>query len=79
MPRQALAAGYNNRGRCLYDSAQYDAALADVDRAIELDPEFAAAYYNRGRVHNAMGNSSEARADLKSAYDLGFGRLQPLQ
>ena len=79
VPRQALAAGYNNRGRCLYDSAQYDAALADVDRAIGLDGEFAAAFYNRGRIHNAMGNSSEARADLKSAYDLGFGRLQPLQ
>jgi tetratricopeptide (TPR) repeat protein len=79
LPRQALASGYNNRGRCLYDNAQYDEALADFDRAIGLDREFAAAYYNRGRAHNAMGNSAEARADLKSAYDFGFGRLQPLQ
>jgi len=79
LPRRDLAAGYNNRGRCHYDSARYDEALADLDRAIGLDREFAAAYYNRGRAHNAMGNSSEARADLKSAYDLGFGRLQPLQ
>jgi tetratricopeptide (TPR) repeat protein len=76
LPRRVLAAGYNNRGRCLYDSAQYDTALADVDRAIELDPDFAAAYYNRGRVHNAMGRSAEAKTDLKAAYELGFGRLQ---
>jgi tetratricopeptide (TPR) repeat protein len=57
-------------------AAQFDEALADFDRAIGLDQDFAAAYYNRGRVHTAMGRSAEARADLKSAYDLGFGRLQ---
>ena len=79
LPRRALTSGYNNRGRCLFDRAHYDEALADFDKAIGLDREFAAAYYNRGRIHNAMGNSVQARSDLKSAYDLGFGRLQPLQ
>ncbi len=79
LPRRALASGHNNRGRCYYDRAHYDEALADFDRAVGLDREFAAAYYNRGRVHNAMGNGVQARSDLKSAYDLGFGRLQPLQ
>ncbi len=76
LPREALASGHNNRGRCHYGLGHYDEALADFDRAIGLDENFAAAYYNRGRVHTAMGHSAEARADLKSAYDLGFGRLQ---
>lgn len=76
LSRDALASAHNNRGRCLYSVGQFDEALADFDRAIGLDQDFAAAYYNRGRVHTAMGRSAEARADLKSAYDLGFGRLQ---
>ena len=76
LPRRALASGHNNRGRCFYDRGGYEDALADFDRAIGLDRDFAAAYYNRGRAHNAMGNSAEARADLKVSYDLGFGRLE---
>jgi len=74
--RRDLSAGYNKRGRCLYDLARYYEALADLNKAIEFDRAFAAAYYNRGRVHNALGNSAQARSDLKAAYDLGFGRLQ---
>lgn len=76
LPRRALAAGHNNRGRCFYDRGGFEDALADFDRAIGLDRKFAAAYYNRGRVHNAMGHRDDAKADLQTAYDLGFGRLQ---
>jgi peptidoglycan hydrolase-like protein with peptidoglycan-binding domain len=75
LSRQALASGYNNRGRCLFERARYDEALDDLDHAIALDQEFAAAFYNRGRVHNALGESSQAEADLDRAFDLGFGRL----
>jgi hypothetical protein len=77
LSRQALAAAHNNRGRCLFDRARYDEALADFDQAIALDRDFAAAYYNRGRVHNALGDSDRANADLGAAYLLGFGRLEP--
>jgi peptidoglycan hydrolase-like protein with peptidoglycan-binding domain len=72
---RALAIIYNNRGRCLYRLGRYDEALDDFGRAIAVDRGFAAAYYNRGRVHTAMGESSRARADLATAYGLGFGRL----
>ena len=71
-----VSAGHNNRGRCLYDLARYYEALTELNKAIGLDRAFAAAYYNRGRVHNALGNSAKARSDLKAAYDLGFGRLR---
>lgn len=76
LPRNDLATAHNNRGRCLFDQARYDDARADFDQAIGLDPEFAAAYYNRGRVHNATGDSAAAQNDLWHAYQLGFGRLQ---
>ena len=75
LPRNDLATAHNNRGRCLFDQARYDDARADFDQAIGLDPEFAAAYYNRGRVHNAIGDTAAAQNDLWHAYQLGFGRL----
>ena len=72
---QLLVSGRNNRGRCLFDLARYDEAVTEYDLAIELEPGFAAAYYNRGRAHMALGNTLEAEADMDAAYNLGFGRL----
>ena len=79
LPRRQVSTGHNNRGRCLYDHARYYEALTELNKAIGVDQAYAAAYYNRGRVHNALGNSAKARSDLKAAYDLGFGRLQPAE
>ncbi len=73
LSRQALATGHNNRGLCLYLRARYDEALADFDQAIANDGKFAAAYYNRGRARNAIGDRDQAMADFNTAYDLGFG------
>jgi len=48
-------------------------ALADLDRAIELDPDIPAfAYHDRGRVLAALGRHQEALADYEHAV-----RLQP--
>ena len=72
------ATAFNNRGRCHFTQARYDEALADHSAAIELQPEFAAAYFNRGRAYQAMGEPGLAEADLGRAYDLGFRRLGSL-
>src|SRR5258707_12639134 len=45
-----LAAAYCNRGHGLTEKRKLDAALADHDAAIRLDPAYACAYSNRGRV-----------------------------
>ena len=34
----------------------YRAAIADYDKAIELNKEFAEAYFNRGLTHIFLGN-----------------------
>jgi lipoprotein NlpI len=42
------AADYNNRGIAKVAKGDFDGAIADYGRALELDPKFAAAYNNRG-------------------------------
>ncbi|MCL2385650.1 MAG: tetratricopeptide repeat protein, partial [Alphaproteobacteria bacterium] len=39
---------YSLRGNAYRNKGDIDHALADYDKAIELDPKYAAAYYNRG-------------------------------
>ena len=43
-------------------------SLADYDRAIQLNPNNAIAYYNRGLAKYALGKNQEAIAD----YDLAI-------
>jgi tetratricopeptide (TPR) repeat protein len=53
-------------------------ALADYDRAIELDPAKTSAIVNRGQVHVAMGRYDEALADYNRAVELDSGNAWAL-
>ena len=46
------------------------AAVAFVLEAIELDPNYAAAYYNRGNVYYNLGQHAKAKTDLDKACSL---------
>ena len=68
-PRDAGA--YLNRGRAR--AAQGRAGVHnDFDRAIALEPEWAAAWYMRGRLFDREGAVDEANADFLRAYQLGY-------
>lgn len=56
-----LVLAYMNRGITLTDMQQCDRALADLDKAIELDRNFANPHSNRGRIF------IECRRDLPKA------------
>jgi len=43
-----MAAAYNLRGGFSYILGEYDRAIEDYSRAIDLDPDLASAYSNRG-------------------------------
>ena len=59
-----------NRGRAR--TAQGKAGVRnDFDRAIALKPEWAAAWYMRGRFFDRAGAVDEANADFLRAYQLG--------
>ncbi len=67
-PRDAGA--YLNRGRAR--AAQGKAGVRnDFDRAIALKPEWAPAWYMRGRFLDREGAVDEANADFLRAYQLG--------
>jgi tetratricopeptide (TPR) repeat protein len=44
---------------------QYEAALAQLNRVLEIDPQRLPDYYNRGRVLMELHRDAEAKADFK--------------
>ena len=60
-----MAEAYNNLGYSLRKQgpANYDKALRNYNRAIELDANLAEAYMYRGVLHMLMGNEDKALAD----------------
>ena len=55
---------YNNRGGAYYLKGEYDSAIVDFTKAIELNPNYAIAYNNRGVAYH-----------LKKEYDSAIVRF----
>ena len=49
---------------------RHEAALVDFDKAIQLKPDHAEAYNNRGVTKKALGRLDEAREDYQKALAL---------
>ena len=58
------------RGISRFGRSDYQGALADFNKAIEIKPDLADAYHQRGRVLNAQGKYAEALADINKANEL---------
>lgn len=56
----------------LYSMGRYGEAISAWDRAIELDPKFAAAWKVKGDALRALGRNSEADAAYAKAEELGY-------
>jgi tetratricopeptide (TPR) repeat protein len=50
---------------------QYDMALRQIDKAIELNPEKSVYYYGRARVHLLSGDKQKAISDFEKAAEMG--------
>lgn len=64
------AAGYITRGNGRLDKGEYDLAIADFDKALEIDPTAAMAFADRGMANIRKRNLELARKDLDAAYAL---------
>ena len=62
---------YFNRGLAYYYYlGQHQRAIQDYDKAIQLDPNDAKAYNNRGFAYHNLGQDAEADADKAKACSL---------
>ena len=58
-----------------YDKAEakdYNGAIADFTKAIEINPNYAIAYYNRGFLKNDLKDYNGAIADYTKAIEIGY-------
>jgi len=59
-----------NRGDDYFKKGQYDQAIAEYNRAIEIDPTFASAYNNRGVVYGRKEQHDQAIAEYNRAIEI---------
>ena len=65
-----LAYLYNDRGYLYMIDGDLDRGRADLDRAIQIDPEIYHPYWNRAEILRRKGDSEGARADYHKALSL---------
>ncbi|MFZ4523191.1 MAG: tetratricopeptide repeat protein [Bacteroidales bacterium] len=73
---QAIPQAYHNRGLYLMNHGQWDEALSDFDKAIQLDPNHVEAYNNRGNIYMNNNMDDKALSDFNKAIELkpGFAK-----
>lgn len=69
-PKDMLPFAYTNRGTAYANKKMKDEAYADLTKAIELKPDYTAAYYDRARILAMQNKHAEAVADLTKAIDI---------
>jgi Flp pilus assembly protein TadD len=61
---------YNNRGIAYGEKGQYDQAISDFNKAIEINPAYGKAYTNRGIVYRLKGQYDRAISDFNKAIQI---------
>jgi tetratricopeptide (TPR) repeat protein len=67
---RGLAQAYYVRGIARYQLNQPKEAIEDLDKALELNPNYALAYQGRGLIKETLENSQQANEDLQKAEQL---------
>ena len=68
--KNKLANLYHERGRVYFKKCEYDKAIEDYNKVIELIPIDAMAYNDRGKVYYENGNYEQALKDFTKAIEL---------
>ena len=65
-----VATIYFNSGEAKYDQEDYQGALADYTKSIEINPNDAFAYVRRGEIYQTLENYQSAIAEYDKALDI---------
>jgi tetratricopeptide (TPR) repeat protein len=66
------AAEHFKQGNAYYGKGQYDLAISEYTKAIEIDPKCGDAYHNRSLAWAKKGDYDKANADYAKAKELGY-------
>ena len=61
---------YNNRGIAYGEKGQYEQAISDFNKAIEINPRYVKAYNNRGIIYRLKGQYEQAISDFYKAIEI---------
>jgi Tfp pilus assembly protein PilF len=64
---------YIDRGLKYARVEQYDKAIQDFSKAIEINPSYGKAYHNRAVAFTKIGDSEEAAADFAMCFNINYG------
>ena len=67
-----FALPYIHRSALYFHSNQLDKALADINKAIAIDPKHAEAHWIRGVIYTAQNKDRQGEAERQKALQLGF-------
>lgn len=65
--RPNMSPAYNNRGNACRDAGDYEKALSDYTKAIDIDPGYSGAYNNRGNIYATRKEFDRALSDYNAA------------
>ena len=68
MSKKEAAEKYFKLGEQKYNKKDYQGAIADYDKAIELNPKDVRAYYNRGNAKYELKQYKEAYCRLRQSH-----------
>jgi tetratricopeptide (TPR) repeat protein len=63
---------YNNRASIYIEKEEWNLAVKDCNKAIEIDAEYAYAYYNRAIAKEMLRDLDNACNDWNKSYELGL-------
>ena len=68
----ALSENHVTTGVDYFKDGRYEDAIQEFDQAIQLDPDFAIAFMDRGLAYYHLGQHTKAEADFAKARSLGI-------
>jgi tetratricopeptide (TPR) repeat protein/Zn-dependent membrane protease YugP len=80
-PKQTIrdqAIARSNAGLTLFDQGEFQAALAEFDAALRLEPSLATSHYNRGHTYLMLGSLDDAMRDLDAALRIEPGLVHAI-